>query len=97
MTLDELTISVDRRPDGMVIHLGGTLDTRTHHLLDDVEVAGEQVILDAGGLDFCDSTGISALLGLHKRAGTLTLRGVHGILARVLRVTGLDALFEIES
>ncbi|WP_214326351.1 STAS domain-containing protein [Nonomuraea sediminis] len=96
MTSDELAISVDHLPEGMVIHLGGTLDTRTHHLLDDVDVAGRRVVLDASGLSFCDSSGISALLGLHKRAESLTLRGVHGVLARVLRVTGLDALFEVE-
>jgi len=50
-------------------------------------------VLDLSGLDFCDSSGLGVMVGLHKRLrgvdGGLVLAGVGEHLSRVLRVTGL--------
>ena len=56
-----------------------------------------QLLLDVGRLHFCDSVGLSALIGVQRRArlagGGVVLHGVHGSLRRNLFVTGTHALF----
>ncbi|MCE3553612.1 STAS domain-containing protein [Pseudonocardia sp. RS11V-5] len=57
------------------------------------------LVIDVAGLDFCDSAGLAALIGLQRRAarrgGTVTLAGASGTLQRVLRVTGAEILFTL--
>ncbi|MFR9801002.1 SpoIIE family protein phosphatase [Pseudonocardia sp. RS010] len=57
------------------------------------------LVVDVEGLDFCDSAGLAALIGLQRRAarrgGTVTLAGVGATLRRVLRVTGAEILFTL--
>ena len=57
------------------------------------------LVLDVLGLQFCDSVGLSALIGAQRRAdlagGRMVLRGVHGMLERVLRITGAGVLFTL--
>ena len=58
-----------------------------------------QIQLDVARLHFCDSVGLSALIGVQRRArlagGEVVLHGVHGCLQRNLTVTGTDALFTV--
>jgi len=58
------------------------------------------VVLDLAGVSFCDSSGLAALISAHRRTrrrgGTVTLRGPHGPMRRILRLTGVEVLFEIE-
>jgi len=58
-----------------------------------------RLVLDVHGLRFCDSVGLSALIGAQRRAdlagGRMVLRGVHGMLERVLRITGAGVLFTV--
>ena len=55
------------------------------------------LVLDVRRLHFCDSIGLSALIAARRRAdlagGRLILHGVHGMLERVLHITGAGALF----
>ena len=57
------------------------------------------LVLDVLGLQFCDSVGLSALIGAQRRAdlagGRMILHGVHGMLERILRMTGAGVLFTI--
>jgi anti-sigma B factor antagonist len=57
------------------------------------------LVLDVRRLHFCDSIGLSALIAARRRAdlagGRLILRGVHGMLERVLHITGAGALFTV--
>ena len=57
------------------------------------------LILDVRRLQFCDSIGLSALIAARRRAdlagGRLILRGVHGMLERVLHITGAGARFTV--
>ena len=59
------------------------------------------VVLDVSDVTFCDSSGLSTLVGAHRRArlaGTaVTLRGPQGPLLRMLRMTGVDVLFDVEA
>jgi anti-anti-sigma factor len=56
--------------------------------------------LDPSGVDFADSTGVGALI----RVGNATVAGERELVlrhpsawvARVLHITGLDAVFELE-
>lgn len=53
------------------------------------------IVVDAEGLKFCDSTGLSVLMGalnaVRAAGGRLALSGAHGRFARMLRITGLDS------
>ena len=79
-----------------------TVPLFTAEVTEVAEVLGScrpQLLLDVARLDFCDSVGLSALIGLQRRArrsgGGVVLHGVHGCLRRVLSVTGTDALFTL--
>lgn len=54
-----------------------------------------RIVVDAAGLAFCDSTGLSVLMGaltaVRAADGRLALAGAHGRFARMLKITGLDA------
>lgn len=58
-----------------------------------------QLVLDVARLHFCDSVGLSALIGVQRRArlegSSVVLHGVHGCLHRNLTVTGTDTLFTL--
>ena len=57
------------------------------------------LIVDLSGLEFLDSTGLNMLLATERRAGllggTFSLVAPQKIVAKVLRVTGLDTHFAI--
>jgi anti-sigma B factor antagonist len=57
------------------------------------------LVLDMTRVRFCDSIGLSALIGVQQQAallgGGVALSGVHGSLARSLAVTGADVLFDV--
>ncbi|MEV6866092.1 STAS domain-containing protein [Streptosporangium subroseum] len=59
------------------------------------------VVIDTADLTFCDSTGLSVLAGalnaIEAAGGRLAISGVHGQLARILKITGLDKKFRIHS
>ncbi|WP_432927220.1 STAS domain-containing protein [Microbispora sp. CA-135349] len=54
-----------------------------------------RIVVDAEGLRFCDSTGLSVLMGaltaVRAAGGRLALSGAHGRFARMLKITGLDS------
>jgi anti-sigma B factor antagonist len=59
--------------------------------------ADPQLVLDVSRVSFCDSAGLSGLLGARRRAelagGGVTLIGTGAALGRVLRLTGVEPLF----
>ena len=56
-------------------------------------------MVDLYELEFCDSTGLAALLGAHKTlgevGGTLELLAPSPMLVNLVRITGLDDVFEV--
>lgn len=63
--------------------------------LSELVEAGEQtIVVDLTAVDFCDSSGLNALVRAYKRArqagATFTVTGAYGRVDTVLRTTGLD-------
>lgn len=106
---DSLRVEVLEGEESVVVALVGDLDSavagiaRTH-LDEAIEAAesraGDQVIVDASRLTFCDSTGLSILVRAREDAARrgirLSVRSLTEPLRELLRLTGLDALLERE-
>jgi anti-sigma B factor antagonist len=101
VTFEARTESEDGRA---VVRLDGELDMsgtfRLEPQLDAIvaEPPGGEVLFDLRGLDFVDSTGLSALIGAHERlrdAGVRTrfVRGSDDI-QRVFTIAGLDGVLD---
>ena len=77
----------------------GTAPMLGEHLAHAFDSARPRLVLDVHGVRFCDSVGLSVLIGAQRRAdvtgGRMVLRGVHGMLERVLRITGAGILFTV--
>jgi anti-anti-sigma factor len=103
----DLTISVDKDSSGRaVLGLEGALDLQSRAALLDVANAAREVdgvtglLLDLSGLDFIDSTGLGAIVGLAGEADeaglTFALRDPSARARRILEVTGLLGAWPIE-
>lgn len=94
----DFVFEVTTAGDVHVVTLHGQLDLANADRVREslVAVSGSTVVVDISGLRFLDSSGIAALLGARQEivdAGHgFELRGAHGIVRRVLEVTGLAHL-----
>jgi anti-sigma B factor antagonist len=89
-----------------VLGVSGDLDHLSARELSDrgtqamSDEACKRLVIDLSGVDFADSTGLGALIVIRNAslAGdrTLMLRHPSPWVARVLQVTGLDTVFDIE-
>lgn len=102
----ELSITVQRTPDEVVIQLAGEIDVLTVTELASVvnEVLAEppaRIVLDMAGVTFCDSQGLGTLVVLSRKAQhtqvVLALVNVGDFLMRVLDITGLRSALMISS
>ncbi|WP_436762982.1 STAS domain-containing protein [Streptosporangium sp. V21-05] len=91
-------------PDTLIVTLGGELDytntTPLHHqVLGLLEGDYRHLVLDVGGLTFCDSTGIRIFLALRTlitdRGGLIVLSDLSPQLRRVFEMTGLAQHFTL--
>src|SRR5947207_4995068 len=91
--------------DGIAsIHVAGELDVETSPSLRacllDVIPRTKVVVVDLAELGFIDSTGIGVLIGAAKRlaaeGGEIRLQGVRPKTLRVLEITGVDRIIDIE-
>jgi anti-sigma B factor antagonist len=77
----------------------GTVPVFDEHLTEVFGPARAGLVVDVHRLQFCDSIGLSALIGAQRRAdlagARMVLRGVHGMLERVLNITGAGVLFTL--
>jgi len=75
----------------------GALDTALRARL----TVDPQLVLDVSRVTFCDSAGLSGLIGARRRAelagGGVTLLGTTPALGRALRLTGVEQLFSYRS
>lgn len=97
-------VARDRTHAAVALH--GELDIlaapELRHVLGDVlDEGATEVVLDVGDLEFMDSSGLGVLVGCHRRlarhGGRLRIVGAHHSVARVLAVTGLDRVFQVEA
>ncbi|MFY1635567.1 STAS domain-containing protein [Solwaraspora sp. WMMB335] len=102
----ELSIALQRTPDEAVLRLVGEIDMLTavqlsaavNELLSD---APARIVLDMGGITFCDSQGLGTLVVLTRKAShaqsLLLLTNVGEFLLRVLSITGLRSALTIRN
>jgi anti-sigma B factor antagonist len=105
MLLPSLAIQVTFSDQLIIrIELCGELDALTsgqcgEFLLGLLDEHPPNVVIDVSELAFCDAGGLSAFVRLANRAeamgGVVTLTGIRPLLARQLRVTGLDRRFPL--
>jgi len=98
-------VTVRTAPAGPELALTGELDFESapefRSRLDCLDLrAGERLVLDLSGLEFCDSSGLSAFIAAQHRAtdrgATLAVVNVPPAIRRLFRVTGLDQFFHVE-
>ncbi len=102
----DLYIQKDQLNDGNGVTISGEMDMSNAGILTDflnaeIESTGGDLYLNLAGLDFIDSSGLAALLGARRQlevgGRSLILSSPSPAVARVLEVTGLDALFDTET
>ncbi|WEH40310.1 STAS domain-containing protein [Streptomyces sp. NBC_01218] len=103
--MSPLTITTRAAATGPVLGIIGDLDYATapglRDALDGLSLTtGQLLVLDLAGLEFCDSSGISALLSARIQAvgqgARISLVSVPANTARVLGILGLDQVFAID-
>lgn len=102
---DTFSLDTTEEADGVLVRLAGDLDVEAAPLLRQAlrrlidERGSQRFRLDLSGVTFIDSTGLSALLGVHRRAcesgGDLTLVNPRPSALRVFDVAGFGGLFNI--
>ncbi|MEU0989561.1 MULTISPECIES: STAS domain-containing protein [unclassified Streptomyces] len=99
-------LQVEVRTEGgsEVVRPAGELDHHTADLLsvplDEALAKGRsRLVVDCSELEFCDSTGLNVLLGARLKAeaagGGVHLAGMLPVVARVLEITGAEAVFTV--
>ncbi|MFE4857805.1 STAS domain-containing protein [Streptomyces sp. NPDC056670] len=100
--MSQLKITTRDAATGPVLDVFGALDYATaaelRELISDTPLRpGQCLVLDLGGMDFCDSSGISALIvarhHAHAAGADIALAAVPSNTLRVLRIVGLDQVF----
>jgi anti-sigma B factor antagonist len=106
MHQDQLTIETVRGEDSVSLRVTGEIDLSTAPLLREAALCALRhhsttVDIDLSGVPFMDSTGLEVLLATRRRAdldgGRLRLIAPTSAVMRVIEVTGLDRLFEIDA
>ncbi|WP_234314228.1 MULTISPECIES: STAS domain-containing protein [unclassified Streptomyces] len=87
---------------GPLVEVAGDLDhhnaPQVHEALTPLALrAGQQLLIDLGGLTFCDSTGITVLIAARNQAlaarADIALVAVPDRVRRIFRIVGLDQVF----
>ena len=98
-----LSVATRRNDHRLLVTMSGVLDLATRNDLvttvaDAITSDVDVIQVDAEELEFCDSTGLSALLGLRRAAGAegryLYLTNAQSSVRMVLETTGLTVLTE---
>src|SRR2546421_2522408 len=101
-----LTFRPERAADGAVLAVAGEIDMATAASLYEqataLAVPGTRVlVLDLGGVSFCDSLGVAALVRIYRHGAGLGYRlrvtNVREHIAHVLQISGLDQVFEVRA
>jgi len=101
-TVQDFNIGVASGEAETVVTVTGEVDMQTAPLLKDrlfelVETGVPRIVVDLGATSFMDSTGLAvlvrALLRMHTQKGELVLRAPQERVRKILRISGLDAVF----
>ncbi|WEV28606.1 STAS domain-containing protein [Streptomyces sp. 71268] len=103
--MSTLKITAQDAATGPVLRVFGELDYHSASQLRERVTAaalrpGQRLTLDLGGLEFCDSSGINALIAAYQHASamraTIALASVPAPTLRILRLTGLDRVIPLD-
>ncbi|MBB5926524.1 STAS domain-containing protein [Streptomyces echinatus] len=103
---EAICVSVEHHgPERCEVTVAGELDVLTamelRHVLQEAITTARVTVVDLSRLQFCDCTGLSALLAAHRvakeRGTALRLRAVPYPLARLLRLTRTGSVFAIDA
>jgi anti-sigma B factor antagonist len=94
----DTTVGVDSSP---VLSLAGELDSSNADALRDavatvVAARPQRLVFDLGGLRFMDSAGIAVLLSAATVVDVVELRHLSAIVRRIIELTGLTTVFQVE-
>ncbi|MCC6946096.1 MAG: STAS domain-containing protein [Thermomicrobiales bacterium] len=101
---EPFSLSLSHEAGVAVVAVRGTVDLDTARELrrmlnDAVSQPAGRVVLDLSATTFFDSTGLAAIVAAHRRAeqagGRLVVVNVDAEIARLLAVSGLDALLSL--
>ena len=100
-----MQIEVESGADETVVRVVGDLDLATETAMRDPLVkaaeSSQRVVVDATGLGFVDSSGLRALLvgreHCEAAGGQLVLRNASPALLRLVEVTGLAGVLQVEN
>lgn len=102
----QLTFRTEERGQWSVLHVAGELDMATvpqmrQTILTLTSKGCQYLVLDLGGVDLIDSTGLGALVGAVKRLksndGQLRMVNASGRVLELFAFTGLDKVFDTYS
>jgi anti-anti-sigma factor len=102
--LEDSALSVHDQDGYRIVMVGGEIDIASApvlraRLLDVLPADASPVIIDLSGVTFCDASGLAVLVAASRRAGQLggilRLAAPAPLTAEILRLTGLDAYFEV--
>jgi anti-anti-sigma factor len=102
--MSPLKITARDAATGPVLEIFGELDYFTAgELLELIPTItlqpGRRLVLDLSGMEFCDSSGLSALIAAHHHAqaaqADFALAAVPAHTLRMLRIVGLDQIFPV--
>lgn len=99
MAQTEFSITVEG--SSLLVKLRGELDMQSAPQFDRcLSTIQSDAIVDCSGLDFIDSSGIRAFVTAHQafaaRGNHLILRDLPGLVQRLVEITGLNGVLEIE-
>ena len=101
--MTELTFTHDEAAGQTVLAVAGEIDTQSADELrgkvDELDVSHRTLVLDLHGVEFVDSSGLGALLGIKKQqdrgGGRLVLARMSAPVARILQITRMDGVFTV--
>ncbi|MFK4148851.1 STAS domain-containing protein [Streptomyces sp. NPDC004065] len=102
--MSPLKITTQDAATGPVLAVSGALDYANAAELRELITAldlrpGQRLVLDLAGMEFCDSSGITALIAARAHAqaarADIALASVPARTMRTLRIVGLDQIFTI--
>ena len=100
----DLTLNTRTHADYTVLEVSGEVDVYTAPALRDritdlLDAGQHQLVVDLGGVEFLDSTGLGVLVaGLNRTrevGGTLSLVCPQERVLKLFRITGLDEVFTV--
>jgi anti-sigma B factor antagonist len=102
---EDFRISVRDDDDSVTVTVEGEVDVATAPAVRDelyrlIESGSKRIVVDLGGMEFIDSTGLGVFVGALKRSreggGELQLRSLRPAAHKIFDITGLSTAFSID-